>query len=201
MRPWRWTPARQALRRTRLLAALRELVAPTALSIIALGVIMAVLNRPILAATKGVLTITGAYASPADIQAMLWLKANAPPDALVLNYPAYEGDWAAVIAERNAVYFRPQLFYIGDGPAQRLWAALQPAYLDPAAPASAELVRGYGVDYVLVPQLVTRPGLFPQMLRWRYPDLPPQSSSFDQAAYLELAADFDGARVYKVLGP
>jgi hypothetical protein len=190
-----------ALRGTRLLPMLAGLRAPAALAVIALGLAAAALNRPILAATKGVLTITGAYSSAADIQAMYWLKDNAPADALILNYPDYESHWTAIIAERNAVYFRPQLFYIGDEPAKRLWAVLEPAYLDPAAPTSEKLMRRHGVDYVLLPQIVARPDLFPEMLRWRRPDLPAQLSSFDDAGYLEQVADFDGAAVYRVREP
>jgi hypothetical protein len=177
---------------------LERLRAPVCAAALAAGLGAAALNGPILDATKGLFPFTGAYAAPADVQAMEWLKANAPPDALVLNYPDYESHWAPIIAERNAVYFRPQLFYIGDGLAQRQWAGLAPAYLDPAAPESAEAMRRYGVDFVLVPQVVTRPDLFSRMLRWRRPDLPRQRSSFDSVGYLELVADFEGAKVYRL---
>jgi hypothetical protein len=163
------------------------------------GLGAAVFNQPLVEATKGRFTFTGAYSTPPDLQAMYWLKANTSPDALVLNYPDYESHWAPIVAERNAVYFRPQLFFIGDDPAQRQWADLLPAYLDPAAPGSADLMRDYGVDYVLVPQIVTRPELFPEMLRWRQPDLPLLQSSFDEVEYLELVVDFAGARVYRVV--
>jgi hypothetical protein len=191
----------RALAGTRLLAALARLRAPAGLAVLLLGLGLTLLHRPLVQATKGILTITGAYSSPADIQAMYWLKANAPADALILNFPDYESHWTPILAERNAVYFRPQLFYIGDGPAHRQWADLEPAYLDPAASASAALLRQYGVDYVLVPQIVTRPQLFPQMLRWRFPSLPPLRSAFADAPHLALVADFDGAQVYKVTEP
>ena len=177
---------------------LRVLRAPICAAAIAGGLAAAVWNGPILDATKGRLPFVGAYSTPADVQAMLWLKANAPPDALVLNYPDFESHWAPIISERNAVYFRPQLFFVGDDRAREAWTIFALAYLHPAAPASADLMRRRGVDYVLVPQIVNRPELFPRMLRWRQPSLPAPRSSFDDADYLELVADFDGARVYRL---
>jgi hypothetical protein len=183
------------------LSVLWRLRSPLAAAAILVGLTAAIFNQPILAASKGRLNTTGAYSTSADVQAMLWLKDNTPPDALILNYPDYESHWTPVIAERNAVYFRPQLFYIGDDGARHVWARLQTAYLDPAAPGSEAAMRETSVDYVLVPQIVSRPDLFPQMMRWRRPDLPAQLSSFDDVDYLELVADFDGAKVYEVVGP
>jgi hypothetical protein len=182
------------------LPALRRLRSPLAAAAILVGVTAAVFNQPILAASKGRLNITGAYSTSADVQAMLWLKGNTPPDSVILNYPDYESHWAPVIAERNAVYFRPQLFYIDDDGARQMWARLQTAYLDPAAPGSEAAMRDFGVDYILMPQIVSRPDLFRRMMRWRRPDLPAQLSSFDEVDYLKLVADFDGAKVYEVAG-
>ena len=85
------------------------------MAVIALGVVALVaFSGRLLAFSKGRLWFYGAFSSHADVVAMLWLRENAPTDARILNYPAnYEGHWAPVITERDAVYFRPQPFFVG----------------------------------------------------------------------------------------
>jgi hypothetical protein len=182
----RWTPSRSV--RTGVSA-----------SVIGAALLAGAFSGPIVRLSKGRVFIVGELSSPADRRAMLWLRDNAPPDSFILNYPGIEGDWAPVIAERKTVQFREQLFYIGAGPAWALQAQLQPAYLDPAAPDSARLIRGAGVDYVLVPQVLARPQSFAAAMRWRPPFVAPLKSSFSSASYLELVQDFDGAQVWRVV--
>ena len=143
--------------------------------------------------------ITGAVASYADVEAYSWLRANSPPSAKVLNYPGrYEGQWVPVIAERESVYIRDQLFYI-DANALREWQKeMGGAFLDPASEGAYELMYEHGIDYVVVPQWLNRPDLLSTQLRWREPDQLPQQSEFGYAEYLRLVADFDGAQVWQV---
>jgi hypothetical protein len=129
---------------------------------------------------------------------MLWLKANTPANAFVLNYPGIEGDWAPVVSERKTVGFREQMFYIGAAPVWALQARLRAAFLDPAAPDSGAAIRAAGVDYVLVPQVVGRPESLAGAMRWRAPFVQPQRSAFADAPYLTLIQDFDGAQIWKV---
>lgn len=157
------------------------------------------LSGVILPLTKGHVSLVGALSSSADRQAMLWLKANTPPDAYILNYPGIEGDWAPVVSERKTVEFREQSFYIGAAPVWALQGQLRTAFLDPAAPVSGEAIRAAGIDYVLVPQVIGRPGSLAEAMRWRPPFVQPQRSSFADAPYLSLVKDFDGAQIWKVI--
>lgn len=181
----RWTPPRNWL------AAL------SALAIVLAGAAV-VFSDPLLRASKGRVSIVGAMASEADKQALYWLRDNTPRDAFILNYVGIEGDWVPVIAERKTVQFREQLFYVGAQPHWDLQSRLFGAYLDPASPDSEAAIRGAGVDYVFVPQVIGRPDSFADMQRWRPPFVEPLKSSFAGASYLELVRDFDGAQIWKV---
>jgi hypothetical protein len=159
-----------------------------------------VFSRPIVTWSKEVVPpITGAVASPADVEAYRWLRANSPRSAKVLNYPGrYEGQWVPVIAERESVYVRDQLFYVGaDGLRQRQ-ETMAAAFLDPASEVAYDLMHEHGIDYVVVPQWLNRPALFSTQLRWREPERLPQRSPFSDANYLGLVADFDGAQVWQL---
>ena len=58
-----------------------------------------VLNRQVLAASKGRVTFFGAFASHADVAAMTWIRENTAQDAYILNFPGpQEGDWVPVIS-------------------------------------------------------------------------------------------------------
>jgi len=162
------------------------------------AVMAGLFSDPIIQFSKGRVGITGALSSEADVQAMLWLRDNTPSDAFILNYPGIEGDWVPVLAERRALHFREQLFYIGAGPAWALQDTLRPAYFDPVSPESKKLIRAAGVDYVLVPQVIGDPASFASAQRWRPPFIDPQISSFANASYLELIQDFDGAQIWRV---
>jgi hypothetical protein len=123
----------------------------------------------------------------------------------VLNFPGpQEGDWVPVIAERRAVYYRPQPFFrrgdgdpLADTPQQ---VAMRAFWHDPADPTHADLLRAAGVDYVIVPQVVGNPASFAEQFRWRRPftDLIEMESAVSDAPYLERVYDADGARVYRV---
>lgn len=167
-------------------------------AIIVLSIAAGLFADRIIWASKGRVFITGSLSSPADQQAMLWLRDHTPRDAYVLNYPGIEGDWAPVIAERKTVQFREQLFYIGAKPMFALQEELRAAYLDPVSPASEQMIRAAGVDYILVPQVVGRPDSFATAMRWRPPFVEPLRSQFAEAPYLELVRDFDGAQIYRV---
>jgi len=148
--------------------------------------------------SKDRIRITGALSSAADIRAMTWLKENTPRDTLILNYPGIEGDWVPVIAERKAIHFREQLFYIGAGEAWKLQDELRVAYHDPASPESEKKIRAANVNYILIPQVIGNPNSFKSAQRWRPPFIESMKSSFANASYLELVKDFDGAQIWKV---
>lgn len=165
---------------------------------VACAILGGLFSQSLVQLSKGHIKLTGSLSSPADRQAMLWLRDNTPPDSFILNYPSIEGDWAPVIAERRTVQFREQLFYIGATPFWNLQDALLTAYLNPAAPDSAQAIRAAGVNYILVPQSIGRPESFDQAMRWRKPFVKSMKSSFADAPYLELVQNFDGAQVWKV---
>jgi len=171
---------------------------PLSVGLTLAAVLAGLFSGPLIAASKGRVSIVGQLSSAADVRAMQWLRDHTPPDALILNYPGIEGDWAPVIAERRTVHFREQLFYIGAASAWALQDQLRPVFLDPVSPVSEAAIRAAGVDYVLVPQVVGRPESLADALRWRPPFVEPQRSAFAQAGYLELVQDFDGAQIWKV---
>jgi hypothetical protein len=140
---------------------------------------------------------------------MEWLKGTTTPDALILNHPGpHEADWAPVIAERETIYFRPQPFFRDNGSGEvgtvdvlsPLQQRLLAFWRDPANPDNAALLRDAGVDYVLVPELVSRPESFNEMFRWRPSFLGqvPMQSCVCDAPYLTLMFDQAGAQVYAV---
>ncbi len=171
----------------------------------AAGMILAgAFHRDIIAASKGRVSFFGAFASHADVQAMTWLRENTPPDALILNFPGpQEGDWVPVIAEREAIYYRPQPFFQteGDPLADTVQqAAFRAFWEDPADPTHADLLAEAGVDYVIVPQVVGNPASFAAHVRWQRPftDAYPRAGEVADAPYLDLAFDADGAQVYRI---
>ena len=148
-----------------------------------------------------VMAITGALATPADIAAYDWLRANTPPTALLLNYPGrFEGQWAPVIAERPAVFIRDQLFYIGANGLRSVQPALEAAYMNPDRPAACAQLRVQAIAYLVVPQALAHPERWQQQLRWRAPAVWAQRPRFEASACLALRADFDGAQVWQVIG-
>jgi hypothetical protein len=146
----------------------------------------------------------GAFSSQADVDAMEWLRDHTPANARILNHPGpHEGDWVPVIAERDSVYFRSQPFFQNDEDAQAEQAAFRAFWRDPANPEYAELLSMAGVDYVIVPQIFGDPDSFTDMLRWREP-LPEaasylQTSRVEDAPYLILIYETEGAQVYRLL--
>ncbi|SVD16490.1 uncharacterized protein METZ01_LOCUS369344, partial [marine metagenome] len=103
-----------------------------------------------------------------------------------------------VITERESVYIRDQLFYVGAGALRQRQQNMAAAYLDPASEGAHDLMYEHGIDYVVVPQWLNRPALLSRQLRWREPARLPQYSRFSDAKYLELVADFDGAQVWQL---
>lgn len=158
---------------------------------------------PLVAASKNTpLQIYGAFSSRADVQAMQWLQDNTPDKTLILNHPGpQEGDWAPIIAQRNTVYFRPQPFFQNMGEVQAMQHDLLTFWLNPDDPANASLLARYGVQYVLVPQIISQPDLLKTSLfRWRppVPDAAIYSKPVSANGYLRLVYDKDGAQVYQV---
>lgn len=172
----------------------------------ALALLVMISGQPLLAASKGVLGFYGAFSSHADVAAMNWLRTNTPPDARILNHIGpHEGDWVPVISERDSVYYRPQPFFQGAEASLAEQERLSAFWLDPADPANAELLRAAGIDYVIVPQIVTDPASISTMFRWRAPftdasmGAAPMRSAVADAAYLRLVFDEDGAQVYQMI--
>jgi hypothetical protein len=145
----------------------------------------------------------GAFSSRADVKAMEWLAQNTPLDTRILNHPGpHEGDWAPVITQRDTVYFRPQPFFDGMGEAEAAQDELLAFWRDPADPANAALLASHGVDYVLVPQIISRPEALAEMYRWRPPLVDESANHAVSAApFLELMFDDDGAQVWRVVEP
>lgn len=176
--------------------------------------LVALLAAPLLAQSRRVLDFHGAFASASDVAAMRWLRAHADPAARILNYPGdydgrrdWEGHWAPVIAERDAVYFRWQPFFTVDGtsgldvhgPVRAEQRALLDFWRDPADPGHAERLRKARISYVLVPDVVGDPDGWRRAWRWRPPALLPDARSHvSEARYLRRAFQAAGAEVYRV---
>ncbi len=172
---------------------------------LALGGVVAgtLLFDPILDTSKDYLNFFGAFSSQSDVDAMIWLRDNAPANARILNHPGpHEGDWVPIITERDTIYFRPQPFFQNTTAAEDEQAAFRAFWLDPANPDHATLLREAGVEYVIVPQVFGNPASFEDMVRWREP-LPEaasylQASRIEDAPYLKLVYEKDGAQVYQL---
>lgn len=160
-------------------------------------------NTQILAFSKGRVAFFGAFSSVADVEAMTWLKDNTPADARVLNHPGpHEGDWVPVISERETVFYRWQPFFRGTEESLAEQDRFLAFWRDPSAATNVDLLREAGVDYVIVPQIITDPASLETAFRWRPPltevtlaggipdGVPP---------YLELVFDREGAQVYRVI--
>ncbi len=189
----RWLQARVSARHT--------YTTLSVLIVVALGIL--VFNRELLALSKGRVGFFGAFASHTDVQAMEWLRENTPPDSRILNFPGpQEGDWVPVIAERDSVYYRMQPFFQDAEVSLAEQERLRAFWEDPANPAHAALLDEAGIDYVIVPQLVTNPASIETMFRWRPPftEALAMQSRVDDAPYLRLVFDADGARVYEYGG-
>jgi hypothetical protein len=157
---------------------------------------------PLVAASKTLpVQIFGAFSSRADVEAMQWLQKNTPANAIILNYPGeQEGHWAPIIAQRNAVYFRPQPFFRGTAQSEAAQHDLLAFWENPADPANAALLARYKINYILVPQIITRPESIKTMFRWRLP-LPAALAykPIPPVPYLKLVFDADGAQVYQAM--
>lgn len=176
--------------------------APAALgAVIALALVALVFSSQLLSLTKGLVGFYGAFSSESDVQAMEWLKVNSAADARILNHPGpHEADWVPVVSERDSVYYRPQPFFQGDEASLEEQERLRAFWEDPASPANAALLADAGIDYVIVPQIVTNPQSIETMFRWRPPftEATAMRSSVADAPYLELVFDADGAQVYQL---
>lgn len=180
---------------------------PVVIGAILVGIVaVIVFNQQFLALSKGRIGIYGTFSSAADVRAMEWLKANTPADAKVLNFPgtqfdnSHESDWVPVISERQSVYYRWQPFFRHTEASLAEQDRLRAFWANPADPSHAELLAADGIDYVIVPQVVTRPESIAEMFRWRAPftELVEMQSAVRDAPYLELVFDSDGAQVYAV---
>ena len=171
-------------------------------TLLVLALLAFVFNRQLLEFSKGRVAFYGAFSSEADVEAMIWLKENTPPDARVLNHPGpHEGDWVPVISERDSVYYRQQPFFRGNEASLAEQERMRQFWEDPANPDNAELLAQAGIDYVIVPQIVTDPESINEMFRWRAPftEAIEMRSSVADAPYLELLFDADGAQVYQLI--
>lgn len=182
--------------------ALLHKAAPFAMAVGAVAVLFAAaFPDQILALSKGRVGFYGAFSSWADVRAMEWLRENTPPNARILNHPGpHEADWVPVIAERDAIFYRPQPFFSGTEASEAEQERLRVFWNDPADPAHEALLREAGVEYVIVPQIVTCPECIEQMWRWRAPftEETVMESAVSDAPYLELVFDEDGAQVYQL---
>lgn len=169
-------------------------------ALIVVGVLLLVIfNRPALTLARDLFNLPGAYASQADVRAMLWLRDNTPADARVLNYPVeFEGEWVPVIAERDSVYFPLPHNHRDDSDNAAEREALRAFWHNPADPAHADLLREAGISYVIVPQVVTNPQAARDSWRWREPPETQAGGLVSAAPYLQRVYERDGAAVYAV---
>ena len=164
-----------------------------------------VLFDQLLSASKDTVDFFGAFSSEADVEAMRWLRDNAPEDARVLNHPGpHEGDWAPIISERDTVFFRSQPFFSGTDLAEQEQDYFRQVW-DTPSEDQLEIFTQYDVSYVLIPQVFGNPASLDDMVRWRSP-LKEAAGYYDPAindlSFLELVFEQDGARVYRVVtGP
>ncbi|MBN1565374.1 MAG: hypothetical protein JXA10_16125 [Anaerolineae bacterium] len=169
-------------------------------------VVGVLLFDPLLNVSKEYVNFFGVFSSSADVAAMEWLRDNAPVDARILNHPGpHEADWVPVIAERDTIYFRPQPFFQHTDAFEDEQAAFRAFWLDPANPDHAEMLLNARVRYVIVPQVFGNPDSLNDMVRWREP-LPEaasylRASRVEDAPYLTLVYEKDGAQVYEVTVP
>ena len=176
----------------------------------ALALAIVVGREPLLRASKGriparVFALHGAFASADDVAALEWLRDHSAADARLLNFPApHEGEWAALIAERDAVYYRWQPFFRGTEASLAEQDAFRAFWRDPAAPEHEAQLRAAGITHVVLPQIVSRPDLQAELFRWREPFAwAPEwqmASDLADAPYLELVFEQRGARVYALVG-
>jgi hypothetical protein len=198
---WLWERFFEA----RLGAALHRYAYAVTGTLIAIVFAILVFNQQILQFSKGRVGFFGAFASAADVQAMEWLKQNTSPDSRILNFPgsafdnSHEGDWVPVISERDSIYYRWQPFFRNNEASIAEQDRLRAFWQDPADPANAQLLTDSGIDYVIVPQLVTNPDSLETMFRWRAPfdTWVVMRSMPSDAPYLELILDLDGAQIYR----
>lgn len=189
-------------------AFVRKRAIPALGALIVLALLVLAFNQQLLAFSKGKVGFFGAFASSADVQAMEWLRHNTPKDARVLNFPgtlkdnSNESDWVPVIAERDSVYYRWQPFFRNADASLTEQDQLRAFWEDPANPENADLLRGAGIDYVIVPQIIAKPETIEEMFRWRAPtNQIEMRSSLADASFLKLVFEDDGAQVYAVVTP
>ena len=170
----------------------------------ALALAIVVWREPLLRASHGrIPSLYGAFASADDVAALEWLRDHSAADARLLNYPApHEGEWAALIAERDAVYYRWQPFFRGTAASLAEQEAFLAFWRDPAAAEHEALLRAAGISHVVLPQIVSHPDLQEGMFRWREPFAMEWQLASDpaDAPYLELVFEQRGARVYALVG-
>ena len=172
---------------------------------IAAALLALVFNGQLLDFSKGRIGFFGAFASHADVQAMTWLRDNTPPEARILNFPgtnfdnSHEGDWVPVIAERDSVYYRWQPFFRHTEASIAEQDRLRDFWRDPADPAHAALLTEAGIDYVIVPQIVSNLDSFATAWRWNQPFAWAftMETAVADAPYLELVFEADGAQVFQ----
>ena len=184
-------------------AALHRAAPALLVGLMVVGLAATVFHEGILAWSKGRVTFYGAFSSRDDVAAMDWLRLNTPADARILNHPGpHEADWVPVISERDSVYYRPQPFFQGTEASAAEQAELLAFWENPADTGNAALLSEAGIDYVIVPQIVTNPASMAEMFRWRPPftDEVSMQSAVADAPYLSLVFDQNGAQVYAVAG-
>lgn len=166
-------------------------------------IVLAVIFSPqIVLLSKGRVNFFGAFSSHADVAAMQWLKKNAPPGARILNYGTdHEAEWTAVIAERDAVFYRPQPFFRGAAGSLAEQDRLREFWADPADPRWADVLAAYDIDYVLVPQIIGNPAAQAELFRWRAPYVIEAASTPADASYLNLVYEKNGAAIYALDAP
>ncbi len=170
-----------------------------------LALIGLLLNSQILAFSKGRVGFFGAFASADDVTAMEWLRKNTPPMPAYLIIPVHSRT-----IRMRAIGFRLSpsvIVFITDGspfsvihsPAWTNRNACAPSGEIRQTRRMLALLQSSGIDYVIVPQIVTNPASIETMFRWRpqSEDRVEMDSALTDAPFLHLVFDSHGAQVYE----
>jgi len=178
---------------------------------LAVGVVVAGATLPWLAErARAYASWHGAFATANDVKALRWIRAETPPSARLLNYPGdytrlrdWEGHWTPVVAERDAVYFRMQPFFLPGASLEAAYAEqrdLLAFWRDPADVRHAERLTASAIDFVVVPE-VTNDAAAAAAWRGAPPALLDAVRSRPaDAPYLRRVFSAGGAEVYAVDG-
>lgn len=136
------------------------------------------------------------YATSADVDAMRWVALNTPEDAVVLNYPL-EGIWAAAITERDVIH-KPATANAIYTTALTSRALLDGFWRDPVSSQAQSVLAREGIDYIVVPQIVSDPTAYNTAYRFIAPATADAITNPRRADYVDVVYENNGALVLQM---